>query len=449
MKRPNIIFLLTDNQRCDLMKCAGNPILYTPNMDNLANQGVRFTNAFATTPICAASRASLLTGLYERRHQFTFNTPPLRSELTNISYPALLRLAGFYTGFICKFGIESNGELLVEDEKEALGKMFDVFDNFEHWGSNGYLVEQTNGSMKHLTDVIAEKAVDFLRGCKRNQPFCLSVSFNAPHAQDNAPQQYFWPSDVDHLYQKVTIPDPVNSDPDFFANLPDFLQQSLGRERWYWRFDTTEKFQRMMKGLYRMVSGVDTAIGRIQKEINQLGLEDNTIIIFMSDHGMFYGERGLSDCWLLYEDSIRVPLIIFDPRLEGTMSCGTTIEWMVLNLDIAPTILELAGLDIPWGTQGCSLVPLLADRLPKTWRTNFFREHLFDHPKIHKSEGVRTKRWKYIRYFEQQPIYEELYDLKTDPLERINLTNNIEFADQLTQLRKRCSQLRQKAEGVY
>jgi len=120
MKRPNIIFLLTDNQRCDLMRCAGNPILYTPNMDNLANQGVRFTNAFATTPICAASRASLLTGLYERRHQFTFNTPPLRSELTNISYPALLRLAGFYTGFIGTFGIKSNGELLVEDEKEAL-----------------------------------------------------------------------------------------------------------------------------------------------------------------------------------------------------------------------------------------------------------------------------------------------------------------------------------------
>ena len=110
MKHPNIIFLLTDNQRYDLMKCAGNPTVYTPNMDNPATRGVRFTNTFATTLICAASRAGLLTGLYERSHQFTFNTPLLRSELTGISYPALLRSVGFHTGFIGKFGIESNGK---------------------------------------------------------------------------------------------------------------------------------------------------------------------------------------------------------------------------------------------------------------------------------------------------------------------------------------------------
>ena len=153
------------------MRCAGNPIIYTPHMDNLANQGMRFTNAFATTPICAASRASLLTGLYERRHQFTFNTPPLRSEFTDISYPTLLRSAGYYTGFIGKFGIESNGELLVENKKETLGKMFDVFDNFEHWGPNGYLVKQADGSMKHLTDVTADKVVGFLHGRKQGKPF--------------------------------------------------------------------------------------------------------------------------------------------------------------------------------------------------------------------------------------------------------------------------------------
>ena len=169
----------------------------------------------------------------------------------------------------------------------------------------------------------------------------------------------------------------------------------------------------------------------------------------MSDHGMFYGERGLSDCWLLYEDPICVPLIIFDPRLEGTVRRGTTIEQMALNLDIAPTILELVGLDIPPEMQGCSVVPLLANHCPKTWQTDFFCEHLFDHPKIPKSEGGRTERWKYMRYFEQQPIYEELYDLKTDPLETTNLANNTEFADQLAQLRKRCGQLRQEAERRY
>ena len=177
MKCPNIIFLLTDNQRYNLMRCVGNPIIYTPHMDNLANQGVRFTNAFTTTPICAASRASLLTGLYERRHQFTFNTPPLRSEFTDISYPTLLRSAGYYTGFIGKFGIESNGKLLVENKKEALGKMFDVFDNFEHWGPNGYLVKQEDGSMKHLTDVTADKVVSFLHGRKQGKPYLPICQF--------------------------------------------------------------------------------------------------------------------------------------------------------------------------------------------------------------------------------------------------------------------------------
>ena len=310
------------------------------------------------------------------------------------------------------------------------------------------MVKQADGSIKHLTDVTADKVVGFLHGRKQGKPFCLSVSFNAPHAQDNVPQQYFWPSSVDHLYREVTIPNPANSSPDFFANLPDFLQQSLGRERWFWRFDGVEKFQQMMKGLYRMVSGVDTAIGRIRKEIKQLGLEDNTIIIFMSDHGMFYGERGLSDCWLLYEDCIRVPLIIFDPRSEETTNYATLIEQMVLNLDIAPTILELAGLDVPKVTQGCSLVPLLTDCRPQTWRTDFCCEHLFDHPKIPKSEGIRTEHWKYIQYFEQQPIYEELYDLKRDTQETTNLIDDIALVEETKHLRKRFSQLRQGAEGI-
>ena len=130
-QRPNILFILTDNQRADLLGCAGNPIIQTPHLDLLAQRGVRFANAFATTPICAASRASILTGLYERRHQFTFLTPPMRTQFTDISYPALLKAAGYRTGFIGKFGIESHGKLLLENEEVTLKKMFD---NFEHWG---------------------------------------------------------------------------------------------------------------------------------------------------------------------------------------------------------------------------------------------------------------------------------------------------------------------------
>jgi arylsulfatase A-like enzyme len=242
----------------------------------------------------------------------------------------------------------------------------------------------------------------------------------------------------------VTIPIPVNSEPAFFEAQPEFLKTSLNRERWYLRFDTPEKFQRMMKGQCRMVSGVDAAIGKILDEIERLGVAKNTIIIFTSDHGMFFGERGFSDCWLMHEESIRVPLIVFDPRADK-QGQGITPEQMALNVDIAPTILELAGLKVPQEMQGHSLVPLLNGGNPE-WRTDFLCEHLFEHPNIPKSEGVRTQRWKYIRYFEQQPVYEELYDLENEPHEAYNLTGNPKYAGELERLRKRCNELIEKAK---
>ena len=443
-RRPNILFLLTDNQRWNMMGGAGNPIIQTPNMDKLAAAGVRFGRSFVTTPICAAGRASILTGLYRRRHQFTFLEPPLRSEFTDISYPRMLRDAGYRTGYIGKFGIESHGKLLLEKEQQTLKKMFDHFDNFEHWGvsgPDGYFARQPDGSLKHLTNITGTKAIEFLRAYGSDQPFCLTVSFNAPHAQDNDPRQYIWPEELDHLYQAATIPVPPTADPVFFAALPDFIKSSEGRIRWAKRFDTPEKFQRMMKGMYRMVSGVDRSIGRILEEMKRQEIDKNTVIIFMSDNGMLFGERGLSDCWLMYEDSIRVPLVVFDPRAQEGLR-GITVEQMALNIDIAPTILELAGLEPPVQMQGRSLVPLLRGESPD-WRKDFLFEHFFQTPEIRipPSEGVRTERWKYIRYLEQQPVHEELYDLHNDKLETRNLADEPRFAKQLNELRKRCDQL--------
>jgi len=444
-KRPNILFLLTDNQRWDQMGCAGNPVLYTPNMDKLASEGTRFTNAFVTTPICAASRASFLTGLYERTHQFTFHTPPLGSCFANISYPSVLKACGYYTGFIGKFGIErGRGVVELENRDETLEKMFDHFDNFEHWGKfkgspKGYFVEQPDGTKRHLTEITGDKVVDFLNDRNPHQPWCLSVSFNAIHAQDDDPQQYFWPPAVEHLYKDVTIPDPVNSDAAFFETLPKFLRQSESRKRWYWRFDTPEKYQRMIKGVYRMISGVDMVIGRIRDELKRLGLAENTIIIFAGDNGMFFGERGLSDCWLLYEESIRIPLIIYDPGANKKLQ-GSTRDEIALNVDLSPTILDFAGAKVPEKIQGRSLIPLTNGN-ESGWRTDFLCEHLFEHPGIPKSEGVRTKHFKYIRYFEQKPVYEELYDLKNDTHETHNLVDNLGFVKKLQELRKRCDEL--------
>jgi arylsulfatase A-like enzyme len=443
--RPNILFLLTDNQRADLLGCAGNPIIRTPILDNLAANGVRFSNAFATAPICAASRASYLTGLYELRHQFTFLTPPLRKEFSDISYPAMLKSAGYHTGFIGKFGVAVNGIEPSLEDPDAIDKMFDHFDNYGHWTDGGYEIPQPDNEVRHLTDITGDRVIDFVRDHKDNhpnQPFCLSVSFNAPHAQDGDPRHYIWPDSESELYSDVTVPDAVNSDPEFFETLPEFIQESESRKRWHTRYDRPENYQRNVKGLYRMISGIDRNVGRIIEALREGDLLDNTVIIFASDHGMYYGERGLSDCWQMNEECIRIPLIIHDPRAG---SSRVVRNEMALNIDIAPTILDYCDVQIPSVTQGSSLRPII-DKSPTRWRTSFFCEHLFDHHDIPKSEGVRTERWKYIRYFEQSPIHEELYDLGSDPHESVNLAGQMVFAEKLDEMRVRCDDLRRRAE---
>ncbi len=436
---PNILFLLTDNQRNDLLGCAGHPIVQTPNIDRLAASGLRFANAFCTSPICAASRASYLTGVYESRHRFTFLTPPLQRTFTDSSYPAALKRAGYRTGLIGKFGLAAKGIAPSLADEGAIGKMFDVFDNYEHWTKDGYEIRQPDGRVRHLTDITGDKAIDFLRthrSAHPSQPFCLSVSFNAPHAQDNDPRHYIWPAAEDSLYADAKIPEPLNAHPDFFRRLPKFLRDTESRVRWQARYATSADYQRNMRGLYRMVSGVDRTIGRILTALEQLSLAANTVVIFASDHGMYYGDRGLSDCWQLNEQAIRIPLIIFEPRADENNRGGVREE-MVLNIDVAPTILELAGVDAVDGMQGKSLVPLLHGK-EVAWRKAFFGEHRFDRADIPKSEGVRTQRWKYIRYYQQQPVYEELYDLLADPHESCNLAEDPKFSDQRTRLRRRC-----------
>jgi len=436
-KRPNFVFLLTDDQRWDMMGCAGNAIIKTPHMDRLARDGVRFINAFVTTSICAASRASILAGLYERTHRFTFGTPPMRPEHTDISYPTLLRAAGYRTGFVGKFGVRV--------ERGAVQKMFDVF---KRLGRNPYFKKQPDGSVRHLTDITGDEAIAFLRTCKPHQPFCLSVSFNAPHAEDSDRRQYIWPKALDHLYRDVTIPVPKTADPAFFERQPEFLKRSLNRVRWHWRFDTPEKAREKTKGYYRMISGVDAVIGRLTAELERLKLDDSTIVILSSDNGYFLGERGFAGKWTGHEVSLRVPLVLYDPGARKSLR-GLCPGQMALNVDIAPTMLELAGLEVPKEMQGRSLVPILKGRKPEDWRIDFFHEHLFEHRSIPKYEGVRNERYTYLRYFEQQPVHEELYDLANDPHQERNLVGEERHEQTLNKLRKRCDALRDRYGGPY
>ena len=424
-KAPNIIFILTDDQRWDALGFAGNQIIHTPHLDQLAREGLYFKNAFATTPICAASRATLFTGLYERTHDFTFGKLPISNAYMLESYPYLLKRAGYQTGFVGKFGVKVNQGM--EDS------MFH-FMKKTAWP----YIKKINGQTIHLADINGNHAIDFIKA-NSNKPFCLSLSFWSPHADDGAKEQYFWPSYCDSLYTNVRIPLPPTAKPEFFDALPDFLKKTMNRERWYWRFDSTEKYQRMVKGYYRMISGVDSVIGRIRSALTAQGIADNTIIVFLGDNGYFLGDRGYADKWLMYEQSIRVPMIIYDPRQPASRRSKTVVDY-VLNVDITPTILKLANVPVPTRYQGTPLTGFINGK-PERWRTSIFCEHRLEgNPGLLKTECYRDTRWKFIRY-EDHPDFFELYDLKDDPDETKNLALDKKYAGMLTHYRAKCDSI--------
>ncbi|MDY7109270.1 MAG: sulfatase [Planctomycetota bacterium] len=433
--RPNIVLIVVDDQRNDTLGCAGHPIIRTPVIDTLASDGVRFRNAFVTTPICAASRASVFTGLPERTHGYTFGTPPLRAAHMAMSYPALLRQAGYRTGFIGKYGVTTEGS------PES-----DMFDFFRPHGLP-FFRTQPDGTTRHETEVAGDRAIEFLNGTPAGQPFCLSISFNAAHADDgNMEDHYPWPRAMDGMYDDAIIPAPRLSAPEIFDSLPTFLKTSLNRKRYFWRWDTPEKYRKNMRAYYRMISGVDRVIGRIRKEFEKLDLADDTVIIYTADNGYYMGDRGLAGKWSHYDQALRVPLIVYDPRLE-TEDRGQVRTELVLNVDIAPTLLALAGVERPAQYQGRSLSPLLSKRTAVSdWRTEFFCEHLMRHRDIPKWEGIRGERYVYARYFEQAPVFEFLHDLKTDPDQLVNLASQPEHRHILARMRKRCDELRGEYE---
>lgn len=425
--KPNIIFILTDDHRWDAMGYAGNEIIKTPQMDKLAREGTWFKNAFVTTPISAASRASVLTGMYERTHGYTFQQGPLKEPYMQLSYPVILKQNGYNTGFFGKLGVTyKNAE-----------KLFDSADIYDRNGKfpdrMGYFFKTIGADTVHLTRYTGYQAQEFIRNAQPDKPFCLSLSFSAPHAHDNAPEQYIWQKKSDELYSDVLIPDPVLAEDKDFNTLPKEVREGYNRLRWTWRFDTPEKYQHSVKGYYRMISEVDDEIGELRKMLEDKGIAENTIIILMGDNGYFLAERQLAGKWLMYDNSLHVPLIIFDPRAKK----HNDISDMVLNIDIAKTILDIAGAEIPDEYQGISLMPFVQNKKPELVRENILFEHLWKLPEIPSSEGIRTSDWKYFRYrFIEAP--EELYNLKNDPLETKNLASDPAFNDVLNRLRKEC-----------
>ena len=434
-ERPNIVFFLADDQRNDQLSCYGHPLVKTPNLDKLASQGTRFTNAFVTTSICAASRATIFTGMVERSHHYTFGTPAIAQDFVTSSYPVVMKQSGYKTGFVGKFGVGFSG---------GTNQAFDFFHPINR---NKYFKKQPDGTLRHTTQLAGDAAIEFIKANK-DEAFMLSVSFNATHAEDNDKVDHFpWPKVMDGMYEDIEIPAPRLNDPEIFASQPEFLRTSLNRERFFWRWDTKEKYEKNIRSYYRMLSGIDHVVGRVVNTLEQLGLDENTIVIYTGDNGYYMAQRGFAGKWSHYEESLRVPMIISDPRVEDSAK-GQVRDEVVLNLDLASTFVGAAGIELPSQYQGEDLNGLVSGNVPKKWRTDFFCEHLMDVPgRIPKWEGVRDQRWVYANYF--QDDYEFLHDLAADPDQLVNLAKDPKFKSQLQKMRKRSNELRDGYGGQY
>jgi arylsulfatase A-like enzyme len=420
--KPNIIFILTDDHRWDALGVAGNKIIQTPNLDQLANKGKYYRNAYVTTAICCVSRASLLTGQYESRHKINNFKTDLSAEAVQQTYPLLLKNAGYKIGFVGKYGVGLNHPSSY----------------FDYWSCSKkeqppYFFLNKEGKQVHNTDSVGSDIEIFLNKFANQGPFCLSVGFKAPHELDGNPPQFPTQERFNGLYQNVTIPSPETADPKYWNSFPDFFRtnENVARERWIPLFSTPELYQSTVKNYYRLITGVDEVVGKMVAQLKKLGLDKNTIIIFMGDNGFYLGEHGLEGKWYGHEESIRVPLIIYDPRIAAEKN-GKKIDEMALNIDIAPTILSYARISIPENMQGKNLNELLTAKTP---RNNFFYEHTYSKsPKIPNVEGIVTKDFKYMKFIEHN--YEELYNIKTDPKEKINLATDKRYAAKLEELRK-------------
>jgi arylsulfatase len=418
-QRLNVVLLIIDDARWDSIGAAGNKVVHTPRLDRLVKEGVHFPQARVTTSICMVSRASLLTGQYMSRHGITAFGRALAPEAFANTYPAVLRRAGYWVGHVGKYDVGPPRQ----GDYDFLRAYHGV-----HW------IESASERV-HVTEKNARDSLEFLQSRPKDKPFALGVGFFAAHAQDNAKEQYLPQEWSAPFYKGKRIPPPIHGDPRYKAALPPFLasEANEGRVRYHWRFDTPESYQAYVTRYYRLITEVDSAVGRIVDELKAQGVYDNTLIVFIGDNGYFQADRGLADKWYPYEESIRVPLIVRDPRLAASRR-GRTLDQFALNIDIAPTIVSAAGVAVPSVMQGEDLSPLYLRSSMPAWRDEFFYEHpiVTSKERIPSSQAVVRRDWKYIEWPEFD--YRQLFNLKSDPGELRNLAADPAQADQRSRM---------------
>lgn len=421
-RSPNIVFVLVDDMRWDEMHNVGHPFIETPNMDRLAAEGMRFENAFATTPLCSPSRAAFLTGQYAHTNGIVDNTARPSHDLP--TFPRELQKAGYVTGFYGKWHMGNddtprpgfNDWVAMPGQGEALDPHLNV--NGEKTQVQGYVTD----ILTDYVDRFIEKAGD--------KPFLVYLAHKAIHPnviqQDDGrvvtmpgqPGGFVAAERHRGRYKGRTMPRRPNAfvpptDKPALMRKIDGLPP-LGKE--------TATTDEEIRGRIEMLLGVDDSLGRIMATLEKTGQLDNTIVVFTSDHGYFYGEHGLNEeRRLAYEETIRIPLLV---RYPARIKAGARSEDMVLSIDLAPTLLELAGVTPGPALQGRSLVPIFGGTTPDDWRQSFLVEYYSDtvFPRVLTMgySAVRTKDAKYIAYRDMQGM-NELYDLAADPYEEHNV----------------------------
>ena len=426
----NIVVLVIDDTRWDSIGAAGNRIVQTPRIDALAADGIRFAQARVVTSICMTSRASILTGQYMSRHGIDRFGKQLTPEAFARTYTGVLRAAGYWVGHVGKYDVGAPRPGDYDYLRAYHGR---------HW------VAGAAGERVHVTEQNARDSLEFLKTRPKDKPFALSVGYFAPHAEDAAKEQYLPQEWSAELYAGATVPPSLLSDPKYLRVLPPFLSKDSneGRIRFNWRFDTPARYQEYMIRYYRLITEVDAAVGRLVDELKAADVYENTLIVFIGDNGYFHGDRGLADKWYPYEQALRVPLVIHDPRLPEARR-GATREEFALNIDIAPTVISAAGAKAPDVIQGLDLSPLYVGDKRAAWRDEFFYEHptITSRDRIPSSQAVVRRDWKYVHWPEFG--YEQLFNLQIDPEEIRNLVDDPGSAAQLTTMRKRLEDWRSR-----
>lgn len=448
---PNVLFFFLDDMRWDAAGFTGNSVITTPNMDALAEGGTIFENAFTTTAICMVSRASVFTGQHMQRHGITgFNQNLSAAKWAN-AYPARLDAAGYYMGFIGKQGL-GNGFT-------GLYGTYDFDKGYNGQGSYFNMTidgEAANG--RHISRFMGDLAVEFIGDVAdpgknaSSAPFCLQVSWKAPHVQDGSNDPFQNDPAYDSLYASDTIPLAKTDTQEQFDGNFSIFQGGEGTSRWNTRFGTPEKQQENTKKHHRLIHGVDVQIGRILAALDDPNgdgdpsdsLTANTVVILSSDHGFFLGERHQAGKWYIQEESIRVPMVVMDPRLPASQK-GKRLSQMVLNIDIPATILDYAGVTFPSVMQGRSMKPLVEANPPSDWRTAFLHDHPAVGGGVYRNEGVRTESFSYTRYPNNGNL-KQLYDITVDPYQRTNLAQDPRYATKVTEMDALTNQLKSEAQ---